>query len=356
MKFNQFRFTEPAPTLFANRQKVSLFRWLTRKVPPLFLCGGDIMTIGPMVTGFHEPDVLAVLRFLARSGFDRALIDVGANIGLITWHSREWFRCFHCYEPNPRMFNVLTANLASAFAPDGPALHLHHFALGDRDETAMLTVPLRNQGGAFIAGEANAYGADVLDDRKRTEAGMTHVPITIRQGRSTFRDLFGEMPEGRFVVKIDTEGYEQVIIREIAAAIPPGARIAIVFENLQRDFDASAFSRAIFGKAGSTLKLADNLDNIGSRLGKEIVKLTRGKVFQSDGSAGRLVGHRRPGHRGRLNACRAVGVGDVVARQRHRGLAMSELDLEHQMTFAAERDLGAAQVELEHAAEALVVQ
>ncbi len=280
MKFDQFRFSEPAPTLFANRQKVSLFRWLTKKVPPLFLCGGDIMTIGPMVTGYHEPEVLAVLRFLARSGFDNALIDIGANIGLITWHSRGWFRSFHCYEPNPRMFSVLTANLANAFSLDGPILHLHNFALGDRDDTSILSVPLRNQGGAFIAGPANAYGTDVLDDRKRTAAGMMHIPISIRQGRGVFRDLLNEMPDGRFVVKIDTEGYEQVIIHELAAAMPAGAPIAIVFENLQRDFDAPRFARETFGGRSSALKLADNLDHIGSRLGKEIVKLTRGKVFR----------------------------------------------------------------------------
>jgi FkbM family methyltransferase len=279
MKFDQFRFSEPAPTLFANRQKVSLFRWLTKKVPPLFLCGGDIMTIGPMVTGYHEPEVLAVLRFLAQSGFDRALIDVGANIGLITWHSRGWFRSFHCYEPNPRMFSVLTANTATAFGANGPCLHLHNFALGERDDTSVLSVPLRNQGGAFIAGPANAYGRDVLDDRKRTAAGMMQVPISIRQGRVVFLDLFAEMPDGRFVVKIDTEGYEQVIIRELAAAMPAGARIAIVFENLQRDFDAREFMQRIFG-GGTALKLADNLDNIGSRFGKEVIKLTRGKMFR----------------------------------------------------------------------------
>ena len=280
MRFERFVFRERAPTLFANRQKVSLFRWLTKKVPPLFLCGGDIMTIGPMVTGFHEPEVLAVLQFLARSGFDWGLVDVGANIGLITWHSREWFRSFHCYEPNPRMFSVLNANLAPAFGPDGPSLHLHNFALGDRDDTAMLSVPLRNQGGAFISGPGNAYGADVLEDRKRTAAGMTQVAISIRQGRSVFRDLFGAMPEGRFVVKIDTEGYEQIIIREIAAAIPAEVPIAIVFENLQDDFDAPRFARDTFGDAGSALKLADNVGHIGSRLGKEIIKMTRGKVFR----------------------------------------------------------------------------
>jgi FkbM family methyltransferase len=279
MNFEQFSFREPALSLFANRQKVSLFRWITRKVPPLFLCGGDVMTIGPMVTGYHEPEVLHVLAFLSRAGFDRALIDVGANIGLITYHSRELFQSFHCFEPNPRMFHVLTANLASVFGSDGPGLHLHNFGLGERDEQSRLTIPRHNQGGAFIAGPSNAYGVDVLQAKKRTEDGMSEVSVAIRQGRAIFRDIFAEMPTGGFVVKIDTEGYEQTIIREIAAAMPPDARIAIVFENLQAGFDAAAFMRAL-SVTGTTLKLTDNVADIGSRLGKEVIKLTRGKVFR----------------------------------------------------------------------------
>lgn len=275
MRFDQFQFKEPALSLFANRQKVSLFRWITKKVPPIYLCGGDIMTIGPMVTGYHEPEVLQVLEFLARSGFDRALIDVGANIGLMSYHSRGWFRSFHCFEPNPRVFSVLTANVASL-----PNLHLHNFGLGDRDETSVLSIPPRNQGGAFIAGLSNAYGADVLEDRKRAGANFNQVNVTIRQGRTIFRDLFGEMPNGGFLVKIDTEGFEQVIIREIAAAMPAGARVAIVFENLQTGFDAQAFIRTVLGGKGSALKLADNLEKVRSRLGKEVIKLTRGKVFR----------------------------------------------------------------------------
>jgi FkbM family methyltransferase len=277
MEFHRFVFREPALTLFANRQKVSLFRWITRKVPPLFLCGGDIMTIGPMVTGYHEPEVLHVLAFLARSGFDGALIDVGANIGLITYHSRDWFRSFHCFEPNPRVFNVLAANLASVF---GPELHLHNFGLGDRDATSMLSIPRHNQGAAFIAGPSNAYTAGVLADRKRTEGGMHTVEVAIRQARPVFGDLFGAMPNGGFVVKIDTEGFEQVIMREIAAAMPAGARIAIVFENLQPGFDARAFVCSSFGAAGSALKLADNLERTRTHIGREVIKLTRGKVFR----------------------------------------------------------------------------
>ena len=279
MNFDQFEFREPALTLFANRQKVSLFRWITRKAPQIFLCGGDVMTIGPMVTGYHEPEVLRVLDFLARAGFDKALVDVGANIGLITYHSRDLFRAFHCFEPNPRVFAVLTANLANVFGADGPPLRLHNFGLGERDETGLLTVPQNNQGGAFIAGSSNAYDAGVLYDKRHSEGGVRQVSVAVRRGRDAFRDVFNELRTGGFVVKIDTEGFEETIMREIAAAMPEGARIAIVFENLRAGFDAPAFMRAL-GVSGSALKLTDNMAGMRSRLGKEVIKLTRGKVFR----------------------------------------------------------------------------
>jgi FkbM family methyltransferase len=277
MKFDQFRFAEPALSLIINRQKMSLFRWLTRKVPPLFLCGGDVMTTGPMVTGYHEPDVVSVIAFLARSGFDRALVDVGANIGLITYHCRTLFRSFHCFEPNPRVFNVLTANLSGVF---GAELNLHNFGLGEQDETSMLSIPHRNQGGAFIAGKSNAYSDSVLSDTKRILDGMSQTQVEIRRGRHIFQGLFAEMPEGGFVVKIDTEGFERTILREIAAARPQAARIAVVFENLQPEFDIPVFVRDDMRATGHVLKLADNLDATRSRIGKEFAKLTRGKVFR----------------------------------------------------------------------------
>src|SRR5579883_1256732 len=238
MQFDQFRFREPALSLLANRQKASLFRWITRKVPSLFLCGGDVMTVGPMVTGYHEPELLHVLSFLAKAGYDKALIDIGANIGLITFHCRELFRSFHCFEPNPRMFHVLSANLVEAFG-ESANLHLYNFGLGVRDETTLLTVPRHNQGGAFISGVSNAYAAEILQDRKRVDGGVRQTSVAIRCGRDVFRGLFDQMPRGGFVVKIDTEGFEQTIMHEISAAAPPDAKFAIVFENLLPSFDAA---------------------------------------------------------------------------------------------------------------------
>ncbi len=277
MNIEQFQFREPPLALFLNRQKVSLFRGITRKVSPIFFCGGDVMTTGPMVTGFHEPEVLHVLGFLSGAGFNQALVDVGANIGLMTYHSRDLFQSFHCYEPNPRIFHVLWANL---FGWDEQRLHLHNFGIGERDSTAMLTIPLHNQGGAFITGDANAYGEDILHDRKHSMGGVHRVEVAVRRGRDVFADLFRAMPAGGFVVKIDTEGFERTVIAEMAAAMPGNARIAIVFENLEPTLDPRAILAVQQGRSVRALKLADNVSGSRPRIVKDLIKLTRGKIYR----------------------------------------------------------------------------
>lgn len=277
MDVTRFQFREPPLTLFLNRQKVSLFRGITRKVSPIFFCGGDVMTTGPMVTGFHEPEVLHVLRFLAEAGFDKALVDVGANIGLMTYHSRDLFQSFHCYEPNPRIFHVLCANL---FGWDPSRLHLHDFGIGAQDSTAVLTIPLHNQGGAFITGDANAYGEDILHDRKHSMGGVQRVEVMVRRGRDVFADIFRATPRGDFVLKIDTEGFERTVIAEMVAAMPERARIAIVFENLEPTLDPLAILPAQAGRSVRALKLADNVSGKRPRIVKDLIKLTRGKVYR----------------------------------------------------------------------------
>jgi FkbM family methyltransferase len=273
----QFRFREPAATLFLNRQKVSLFHAITRKVSPIFFCGGDVMTTGPMVTGFHEPEVLHLLAFLAKAGFDKALVDVGANIGLMTYHSRDLFGSFHCFEPNPRIFNVLRANL---FGWDETRLHLHNIGIGDSDSTAVLTIPLRNQGGAFISGGANAYRDDILTDHKHAMGGVARVEVAVRRGRDVFTTIFAEAPDGRFVVKIDTEGFERTVIAELAAAMPGKARIAIVLENLDPRLSPANLLPQRPGQQVTALKLQDNVSDLKSRPLKDLIKLTRGKTYR----------------------------------------------------------------------------
>lgn len=118
-----------------------------------------------------------------------------------------------------------------------------------------------------------------LGDRRRIDGGVQQLSVTARRGRDVFRTPFDAMPGGMFTVKIDAEGFEQTIIRELAAATPAGARVAIVFENLQREFDASAFMRGLRW-TGTALKLVDNLATTRTRFGKELRKLLQGKLFR----------------------------------------------------------------------------
>lgn len=273
----QFHFREPPLALFLNRQKVSLFRAITRKIPPLFLCGGDVMTTGPMVTGHHEPEVLAALGFLAKAGFDQTLVDVGANIGLMTYHSLDLFRAFHCFEPNPRVFDILRANL---FGWDPARLRLHNFGIGERDMTAALNIPLRNQGGAFIGGDANAYGDDILTDRKHAMGGVLRVDVAVWRDRDVFTELFVALPSGGFVVKIDTEDFERTVIAEMLAAMPSGARIAIVFENLDPATRPADIAPNRADMRVTALKLEDNTAGIRLRIAKDLIKLVRGKTYR----------------------------------------------------------------------------
>src|SRR4029453_11574360 len=56
-----------------------------------------------------------------------------------------------------------------------------------------------------------------------------------------------------------------------------------------------------------------------------------------------------------LGAMGALEVGYVVARQRHRFLFASKLNLENHLVHAPERDLATGQVEVPHSAKALVI-
>src|SRR6185437_10115606 len=188
---------ESSRSLFMTRQKLSLYRWITRNAPPVYLRAGDIMTLGPMVSGHYEREVVAVLRLLAEMGFNKALLDVGANIGLITYYCRELFESFHCFEPNPQVFQVLSANLAPVLRR---RLQLHNFGIGERDERRLLTIPRDNYGGAFVLDPANAYQQDQLLSRGGAGRAFDEVSIELRCGRDVFAAMFNDMPNGKFVI------------------------------------------------------------------------------------------------------------------------------------------------------------
>ncbi|MEO6877158.1 MAG: hypothetical protein ABI205_01670, partial [Gemmatimonadaceae bacterium] len=154
--------------------------------------------------------------------------------------------------------------------------------------------PRSNYGGAFIPDGSNAYAPDeiaaVSGFSSFRPADYLSFPIVVKRGREVLPALFAELrPNASFTIKIDVEGYERTILREIAACLPAAARVAILFENWNKAFDAKAFFVETFDRAGRVLKLVSSLDQHSS-FGRNATLLLRGDRHHTSDSPGDWVG------------------------------------------------------------------
>lgn len=235
-----------------------IFGKLTRNSSDLFFRGGDIISVRPQIGGVWEPTLTELIAHFADSGHGDFLIDIGANIGLVSSQSGNRFKHVHMFEPNPHCCNLIEVNTAIA-------LHvpktLHRYGLGDCDKTCELTVPKHNWGGAFVNDGANAYDRATLARKDGFAAysqdNYFQVDIEIRDGAKALSAVFSELAvEGltRGVVKIDVEGYEPVVLKGIAAAIPPETGAVIVLESWSETFPLASVLGA-FGNRATAYKL-----------------------------------------------------------------------------------------------------
>jgi hypothetical protein len=136
-----------------------MFRKLTRDSSDLFFRGRDIISVRSQISGTWEPTLTALIAHFADTGYDDFLIDIGANIGLVSSQSGNRFKHVHMFEPNPHCCNLIEVN--TAIALNVPKT-LHRYGLGDCDKTCELTVPKHNWGGAFVNDGANTYDKAIL--------------------------------------------------------------------------------------------------------------------------------------------------------------------------------------------------
>ena len=130
---------------------------------------------------------------------DRIAIDIGANKGVYTHLLARLCQGVEAFEPNPKIYRILTRTLPSNVVA-------HQVALSDRVGAAELIVPM--YGGGFSNQTAT------LNPRKRNEgAGV------VRVSQRTL-DSYGFTNVG--FIKIDVEGFE--------AAVLAGARETILRE------------------------------------------------------------------------------------------------------------------------------
>jgi FkbM family methyltransferase len=231
-----------------SRLRYSLVKRLTRKAPPLFLRGQDIISLGPLANGVYDPVMQQLMHHFAQQGFQDFLIDIGANIGLVSCESGSCFKAVHLFEPNPYVASVLKVNCFISLKNQNYQIHEH--GLGARDEQLTLHVPYDNWGGAFVAPPENAYDLAQLSQKDGFDRfdldNYGIVDVQIRNADDTFEQLFQQLASAEHrcgVIKIDVEGLDEFLIDRLLAKLPDDFSVVVFFENRDTTKTLSAFQQ-----------------------------------------------------------------------------------------------------------------
>jgi FkbM family methyltransferase len=211
-----------------------IFKKITKNSLPLFMKNKDAISFSPQIHGFHEPRVKALIDDCADIGFNQFLLDIGANIGLTTCQSGNKFTSIHCFEPNPLVFPILEINTKISISKN---VCIYKFGLGVDDGSVTLKIPKQNWGGAFIKDSHNSYDSNILSYKdginSDIEDNYLNVDISVRNAESALRELFSNLQKenlSKGFIKIDVEGYEQVILSALAKTIPDEFECFVIFE------------------------------------------------------------------------------------------------------------------------------
>mgnify|MGYP001397981872 CR=1 FL=1 len=118
--------------------KYLIFGFITKKNTKLFVRGSDCISTGPLMGVEHELFFSEFLRYCSKNNGD-FLLDIGANIGLISCQVGDNFDQLDVVEPNPIVQNILKSNLLISF--DKSKYKLHEFGLGAKDDRLMMKIP-----------------------------------------------------------------------------------------------------------------------------------------------------------------------------------------------------------------------
>lgn len=160
--------------------------------------------------GTVEPGIVAVCRALLRPG--DCFLDIGANYGAVGLACADVVGpggAVHLFEPQPDLCRRIRDCLAAGSLP---WVQLHEMGLLDSDGEVEIRVDPHHTGTASMV---------------RGAGGGVAVRVPVRRARTTLAPL---VEERGFGVKLDVEGVEPILVRELLAV--PGLRFA-VFESYE---------------------------------------------------------------------------------------------------------------------------
>ena len=166
----RYSYSQNPLIIIKNIIKYIFFKVATSRSNNLFVKGSDRLSIAPQIEGLHEAPVSNYIKFSAtQNNKSDFLIDIGANIGLISCQTGKYFKKIICYEPNPLCCNILKVN--TSISLDKLKVEIFEFGLGTKNEYLELWVPKKNWGGAFIRSNDNSYNDTMLAKKDGFNAG-----------------------------------------------------------------------------------------------------------------------------------------------------------------------------------------
>jgi FkbM family methyltransferase len=235
--------------------KRNLLKKINSSDKPCFVKSNDSMTLELFTNGKYQKALVLFIIEQASKMKRPSFIDIGANVGLISAQVASVFEKNILYEPNTLLCNIIHANMMS-LAPNAKYT-INNFALGEDTKNGKLTIPPKNVGGAFIGDSSNSYDKSVLALKdKNVELNFNeydNIDIKIVNAEDHFKLIFKDFVDNNLndiVIKIDTEGYEIVILRALSKILPKKMNLCIIFEswdkNLSMDYLQNLFPLAKF--------------------------------------------------------------------------------------------------------------
>ena len=266
----------------SRRIKKIIFKRMTSKGLKVFLRKGDIFSFAPLFEGVHEKPLTNLIEFFSEKNFSDYFIDIGANIGLSSCQNGSAFQKVICFEPNPLCANILRTNLAISLPSE--KFIINEFALGEAEGDFELCIPKHNWGGAFIRSDDNAYSEAILASKDNFDGldsdNYVNSVVQVKSTKDTFLEIFSNLRRKdlkKGIVKIDVEGFEEVVLLGIAEVLPSDFDVVIVFENFNENFDFIRLEKAFLNRKISLCKIENTIVNsVHSRL-YQIVSLMLGK-------------------------------------------------------------------------------
>jgi len=142
--------------------------------------------------GLAEPELALLPALCSREGIS---VDVGANIGLYSFHLLNLSKSVMAFEPLPPMARVLR----SAYRTAGARYRLEQFALSDQEAEVQIRMPRHN------------FGYSTMEPANVLEGKIDTSDIVTFDIRTRCLDAYKQ--ENIAFIKIDVEGHEDSVLR-----------------------------------------------------------------------------------------------------------------------------------------------